>query len=507
VSSAIDKKSDGTVPIAVAFALAALLIHLLTNGRYGYFRDELYYLACGDHLDWGYVDHAPLIALIARTGRALFGDSLHAIRFFAALASPALILLTGLIARELGGGRFAVALACLCVLVAPIWLILHTFLSMNAFEPLFWMGCAYVLLLVIKRDNPKLLVWFGVLAGLGLENKHSMLFFGFALCAGLLFTKDRRLFLSPWLWLAAAIAVLLFLPNLIWQYQHHWPTIEDLSNVRKMHKNVELSPIEFIGQQILIMQPASALVWIPGLWFLLFDRIGQRYRALGVSFVVILGLMLALKGKNYYLAPAYPIMFAAGAVLWERGRAWVKVSLPAFIAVTGILFAPLTLPVLPVDALIRWQEIIHVSPPKTEVAHSGALPQHFGDMFGWPEMVATVADVYQNLPAADQAKTAILAGNYGEAGAIDFFGPRYGLPKAISRHQTYYLWGPRQYTGEIMILLQSNRADAEQYCTTVESGPELNHPYAMAEEHYQILICRGLKMPLPQLWPRLKLWN
>ena len=504
---AVDKRSGNTLPIALGIALAGLLIHLLTNGRYGYFRDELYYLACGDHLDWGYVDHAPLIALIARTSRSLFGDSLHAIRFFAALASPALILLTGLIARELGGGRFAVALACLCVLVAPIWLIMHTFLSMNAFEPLFWMGCAYVLLLVINCGNPKLLLWFGVLAGLGLENKHSMIFFGFALCAGLLLTKDRSLFLSPWLWIAAAFAALLFLPNVIWQYQHHWPTLEDLSNVRKTHKNVELSPVAFIGQQILIMLPTSALVWIPGLWFLLFHRAGKRYRALGYSFVVIFAVMLALNGKNYYLAPAYPMLFAAGAVFWERRPAWTKIALPALILVTGALVAPLTLPVLPVDALIRWQEIIHVSPPKTEVAHEGALPQHFGDMFGWPEMVATVADVYHRLPAADQPKTAILAGNYGEAGAIDFFGPRYGLPKAISGHQTYYFWGPRNYTGEIMILLQSDRADAEKYCTSVEPGPELNQPYAMAEEHYQILICRGLKQPLRNFWPRIKHWN
>lgn len=471
MSDTVDRKSAHTLPIAIAFALPGLVLHLLTNGRYGYFRDELYYLACGDHLDWGYVDHAPLIALIARTSRVLFGDSLHAIRFFAALACPALILLTGLIARELGGGRFATALACLCVLVAPIWLILHTFLSMNAFEPLFWMGCAYVLLLVINRGNPKLLLWFGVLAGLGLENKHSMIFFGFAWCAGLLLTRQRRLFLSPWLWIGAAIAVMLFLPNLIWQYQHHWPTLEDLSNVRKTHKNVELSPLAFLGQQMLIMQPASALVWIPGLWFLLFDRTGRRYRTLGLSFVVIFAVMLALKGKNYYLAPAYPMLFAAGAVLWERSQSWAKAVLPAVILVTGALVAPLTLPVLPVDALIRWQEIIHVSPPKTEVAHEGALPQHFGDMFGWPEMVATVADVYHSLPVADQPKTAILAGNYGEAGAIDFFGSRYGLPKAICRHQTYYLWGPRQYTGEIMILLSPTARTPNDTAPRSNQGP------------------------------------
>lgn len=512
-ASAERKSISSSLAISGGFALLGLLLHLLTNARYGYFRDELYYLACGDHLDWGYVDHAPLIALIAKSSRLLFGDSLHAIRFFPALASFALILLTGLITHELGGGRFATALACLCVLVAPIWLIMHTFLSMNAFEPLFWMGCAYVLLLTINRDDPKQLVWLGVLAGFGLENKHSMVFFLFALCIGLLLTKERRLLRGPWLWVAGAIALLLFLPNLIWQYQHHWPTLEDLDNVRKTHKNVELSPLAFFGQQILMMLPTSAFVWIPGLWFLLFDRTGKQYRMLGLGFVSVFAVMMALHGKNYYLAPAYPLVFAAGGVFWERlaaGRPrlrWARFALPALIVITGVLVAPITLPVLTVDALIRYQQAIHVSPPKTEVAHDGPLPQHFGDMFGWPEMAAEVAGVFHGLPSDEQAKAAILAGNYGEAGAIDFFGPRYHLPKAISGHQTYYFWGPRQYTGEVLILLQSDREDAEKFCSSVEPGPTVSHPYAMAEENYQILICRGLKQPLSELWPRLKHWN
>ena len=501
--------SDRRIAIAALFAFAGFALHLLTNGQYGYFRDELYYIQCGEHLDWGYVDHAPLIALVAKTSRAIFGDSLHAVRMFPALASAALILLTGLIARELGGGRFAVTLACLCVLVAPIWLIMHTLLSMNAFEPVFWMGCVYVLLLVTNRGDPKLLVWFGVLAGLGLENKHSTLFFGFAVCAGLLLTKDRQLFRSPWLWVAGAIAFALFLPNLIWQYQHHWPTLEDLSNVKRTGKNAPVPPLSFIGQQFLIMLPTSGLVWIAGLWFFFADGTGKRYRALGWTYLILLGIMMALEGKNYYMAPVYPMLFAGGGVWWERRLTsnWAKIAFPALIAVTGVLLAPLTLPVLPVNALIQYQDAIGIHPPKTEVAQAGALPQHFGDMFGWPEMVATVAEVYNRFPPQDRPKTAIYANNYGEAGAIDFFGPRYGLPKAISAHQTYFFWGPRGYTGEMMILLQTSRQGAEGNCASIEDGPVLNHPYAMAEEHYQIFVCRGLKQPLKELWPKLKHWN
>lgn len=501
-----------SLAIAAYFALCGVVIHLLTNGRYGYFRDELYYLDCGEHLDWGYVDLAPLVALVAKFARMLLGDSLHAIRFPVTLAAGARIFLTGLIARELNGRRFAVALACLCALIAPVYLVLGDFLSMNAFESIFWMGCVYILILVLKRQNPRLLIWFGVLAGIGLENKHSMLFFGFSVAAGLLLTSDRRLFADKWIWIAGAIALALFLPNLIWQVQHHWPTLEDLTNVQRSGKNVALGPVAFIGQQILIMLPTSVLVWAAGLWFFFFDDAGKRFRALGWAYLVLLVMMIVLKGKPYYAAPAYPMLFAAGGVFWEKlanrpRLGWVAVALPAFIALTGAIVAPIFLPVLPVEKIIPYENEVGLHPSKTEVQQVGPLPQYFGDQFGWPEMVEKVAEVYNGLPADERAKAAIYAGNYGEAGAVDFFGPRYGLAKAISGHQNYYYWGPRDYSGEVTILLQADRSSAERFCSSVEDGPEVGHPYAMAEEHYRILICRGLKQPLRELWPQLKHWN
>src|SRR5450755_1970283 len=287
-----------TFTVVYVFALAALILHLATSGKYGYFRDELYFIDCGQHLDWGYVDHAPMIALLVKASRVLLGDSLRALMFLPAVASYLLVLLTGLIAIELGGGAFAAALACLGVALAPILLGLSGLMTMNAFEPLFWMGCVYVLLLAINRDNPKLLVWVGVLAGLGLETKHSTIFFLAALTLAVFITKERKLLLSPWMWLAAAIAFALFLPNLLWQYAHGWPTFEDLSNVRKMHKNVELSAVQFIGQQILILNPAALLVWGAGLIWLF----TTRYRVLAWAYLAILGIILALHGKNYYLA-------------------------------------------------------------------------------------------------------------------------------------------------------------------------------------------------------------
>jgi 4-amino-4-deoxy-L-arabinose transferase-like glycosyltransferase len=504
-------ESRGTdLKVAWAMAALAVLVQVLTNSRYGYFRDELYYLAAGDHLAFGYVDFAPLIAWLARGSRLLFGDSLHAIRLLPALAFGGEVLITGAIARELGGKRWAMLLACLSVLVCPVVLANGGRLAMNALEPLFWMGCIWVLLLALNREQPRLLLGCGVLLGLGIENKHSTVFFLGALVAGLLATASgRRLIATRWFWMAAAVALLLALPNAIWQYQNHFPTLEDLRNVKALHKNVELPPLPFLWQQVMMLLPVTALVWIPGLGFLLFGR----YRALGVTYLVFLAVIMALKGKDYYLAPIYPMLFAAGGVLWEqwtesrRGLRWVRFAVPAVVAALGVVAAPLVLPILPPERIAPYMEALGIKLARTENGMTGRLPQHFSDEFGWPEMVETVAGVYNSLPAAERAKTAILAGNYGEAGAIDFFGPRYGLPKAISAHQNYYLWGPRQYTGESIILLEWGPKSSQRWCRSVDVGPAIAPYYGMGSEYYNVRICHGLKKPLAEAWPEFKFWN
>jgi hypothetical protein len=504
---------SGGMAIAWAVAAVAVLLQTLTDGRYGYFRDELYFIATSNHLAWGYVDFAPLAAVILRVNRVLFGESLHALRLLPALAQGAQIVLTGLIARALGGKRFAMFLSGVCVLVAPVVLVMGGRYSMNVFEPLLWMGCIYFLLLAINRNQPKLLVWSGVLLGLGLENKHSTAFFLFALVVGIVATSERRLLKSKWLWIAVGIAFLICLPNLIWQYQHDFPTWVDLNNVRKTGKNTVLPPLNFLLQQFMMLNPASALVWIAGLGFLLFHREGKRYRVLGVTYLAFLAVMMALHAKDYYLAPIYPMLFAAGGVYWEElirrraGLRWVRVALPAFVAALGAVAAPLVIPILPIAKVVPYMKSLGIKLPHTETHDSEPLPQHFADEFGWPEMVAAVADVYNAMPPDERAKTGILAGNYGEAGAIDFFGARYGLPKSISAHQNYYYWGPRNYTGESLILLQWDLDDAQRYCESVEKGPALDPFYGMDEEHYTILVCHGLKAPLASVWPKLKHWN
>ena len=501
------------VAIISCFALFKLLLHFAYNGGYGYFRDEIYYAACGEHLAWGYVDHAPMIALVARVSRAVMGDSLFALRFFPALAGAAKVLLTGLIARELGGRRFAQALACLAVIVAPIYLGIDNFLSMNAFEPVFWMGCAYVLILILNGASERLWLLFGLLAGLGLMNKHSMLFFGFGLVAGLLLTRARSLMLSKWFWLGGLIATLVFLPNVVWQIQHQWPTIELLRNVAASNKNVVLSPLEFIGQQGLIMHPFVFPICLAGLYHYLFRPEGRPYRALGVAYVVTLVEFIVFKGKHYYLVPIYPMLLAPGAIFIEsvtarRGFRWLKPAIATLLILGGLITAPFALPMLPVETYIKYATVLPLAEgAKTETHEQGKLQQQYADMFGWENQAATVSRVYATLSPDDKSKCAIFGQNYGEAAAIDFFGPRYGLPKALSGHQSYFLWGPRGYSGEVMIVIGDNRKALEGLFEHVEQAETIRCEYCMPYENdLPVWLCRGLKMPMSELWPKVKKW-
>lgn len=492
-------------------AAAVFALHIATAPYYGYFRDELYFIACSDHLAAGYVDFAPLAAWILKANRILFGDSLYALRWLPALANAGYIVLTGMIARELGGKRFAVLLSCLGVGLAPVMLGNATRYSMNCFEPLFWMSAIYLLLRVINGGDQRLLIGLGVACGLGIENKHSTLFFIAALLVAMALTPQRKFFLSRWFWAAAAITFALALPNLVWQIQHGYPTYVDLHNVKVMHKNVELPPLPFIKQQIMMLNPLLALFWIPGIGFLFLEREGRRYRVLGFTWLIFFLELLLMKGKDYYVAPIYPIVFAATGVLYEmltRARfTWLRPILAAVAVIAGAISLPIVVPVLPPAKTAAYAQALGATKQKTEVGMQSRLPQHFADEFGWRELVKKTADLYHSLPPDEQAKTAILGGSYGDAGAIDFFGPQYGLPKSISAHQNYWYWGPRNYTGESVILLHWRRESAQRHCANVIEGPKLDDPWSMEEEQYTIWLCKGMNPPLQDFWADLKHWN
>ncbi len=383
---------------------------------------------------------------------------------------------------------------------------------MNAFEPLFWMGAIYLLVRIINGGPPRLWLWFGALVGLGLENKHSIAFFAAGVCVALLLTPERRYLTQKWIWLGGLTALLLALPNVIWQMRHDWPTWELLHNIARSNKNVVLTPAQFIAQQILIMNPATLPLWLGGIIWLLLSREGRRYRLIAIAYLVTLAEFIVMHGKHYYLAPSYPMLFAAGAVGAERlfsfRLQWFKPALLVAMIAVAALLAPTVVPILPPEKLIAYMKAIHFEPPRTETSHTAALPQLFADQFGWEEIARTVAHVYTHLAEDDRKRAAIFCQNYGEAGALDFFGPKLGLPPAISGHQNYFLWGPRDYTGEVLLVLDDRDDDErEQFESVMDLGQVVSSPWAMPwEQRNHIYLCRHVKGTVRDLWPKLKVW-
>jgi 4-amino-4-deoxy-L-arabinose transferase-like glycosyltransferase len=491
---------------------AALLIHFAFNGRFGYFRDELYYAACGQHLAWGYVDHAPLAPWLAQLSRLLLGDSLFSLRFLPAFAAPAKVFLAGWIARELGGRSFAQFLAALTTLIAPIYLTFDNFFSMNSFEPVFWMACAAIVLRILNGGDVRLWLLFGLVAGLGILNKHSMLFFGSGIAVGLVFTPARRYFASKWIWAGAAISSFLFLPNLLWEVRNGWPTLALLRAVIGT-KYAVVSSWDYIWQQSLLTLPLAAPIWLAGLWYLFRDSQGKKYAVLGWAYLTVLTEMLVLHGKIYYLAPAYIMLLAAGATwielrLLPRAGAWLKYAIVAPLLIGAVIAAPLAMPMLSVDATIAYARFWDVKAVRVENVPQGDLPQLFGDMFGWQEQAAGVASVYNGLPAAERPRAAVFAYNYGEAGAIDYFGGRYGLPKAISGHNQYGLWGPGNYSGEVIVAIGFTESRLRQFFAEVTPAANLSPRYAMPEEtNLTIFVCRRPKSSFQESWAHWKYLN
>jgi len=505
--------ADG-MPVALFLAFANFLLHLYFNNQYGYFRDEFDYTACGDHLAWGYVDHPPLVPFLIKISRLVLGDSLRSIRFIPAVATSAAVILTAMMARELGGRRFAVVLSALAFIAVPFYLNDGSVMSTNCLEPLLWMGCVYFAMLAIKRNDPRYWIWFGIVAGIGLEEKYSIAVLGFGIVVGLLLTVQRRVFTTKWIWLGGALAFLVFLPNFLWNVQNHWPFAQLMHNIKADGRDVVLSPAAYFAQQILIVHPILAPIWITGLLVFLFSARLKPYRFLGWCYLATFTVFVVLNGKNYYLGPIYPVYLAAGAVVIEsfivRSRqVWLKPAVVALVLAGGAWLAPVVMPVLPVDKFISYMDHLPFKVPRSEHSHMRAiLPQHFADQFGWEEIVATVNQAYSRLSPEERPSCGIFAQNYGQAGAIDFLGRRYGLPPALSGHQTYFLWGPRGYSGNCLIVLDDSRKVLESEFEHVEYvGKSPDNPYAM-EREITVFICRGAKFgSLAEIWPRLKRWR
>lgn len=503
---------NATLPrLRPAFLLAAmsLVLHLLANGHYGFFRDELYFIVCGTRPDWGYVDQPALVPLLAAGAHGLFGDWLLGFRLLPALVMSGLVALTAEFARLLGGGRFAQWLAGLCVLLGPIFLIQGVLFSTDMFQALTWLGLAWVLVRIERTGDERWWLAFGAIAGFSLNSKYLIAFFLAALAVGLLATPRRASLLRPWLWLGALLAAAMILPNVLWQQAHGWPFIE-LGKAGSNGKNVALSLPDFFVQQMLQTGQLAGLVWLVGLWAGAVRPRPALARAFPIAWAILMVLFVGEHGKPYYLAPIYPILLGMGAV---RIEAWLanriaRGAVLALVAAAGIAIAPITLPILPVETFLRYQAVLGFTPSTGEHQKLGALPQYYADMFGWREMAEKVAAVYNALPPEERAHAVFWGNNYGEAAAIDIFGRPLGLPPALSGHNQYYLWGPRGADGQVIIIVGGDTGHYAQLFRSYTVAGHVDAPYAMPyETDLPIYVLRGMKMPLARYWPEVKSYN
>ncbi|RPI24793.1 MAG: phospholipid carrier-dependent glycosyltransferase [Acidobacteria bacterium] len=496
------------IAVLVGPAIFKLVLHLATIKGYGLHGDELYYLACSDHMDWGYVDHPPLSVALLKLCRLTLGDSYFSIRLLSALAGTGTVFLTGLLAHRMGAGRFGQLLASVCAIVAGLYLAIGHSFSVNALDLLFWIAAFHLIFSILTGGPARNWLLLGVICGLGLQNKISLLFLGFALVTGLVLTSQRRLLFSRWPWLGGLVAGMLFLPQIAWQIANGWPTLEFIHNAQTQ-KNVALPLLDFVKEQIFLLNPFTFPIWATGLFFLLFQPRMRTYRPLGWCYVVLLALFVGSGGKPYYLGPVYSLLFAAGAVAIEVAarRSWLRASILALVLAGGAAGAPSALPVLSVESFIQYSRALGMKPSSGERFEEGDLPSYFANMFGWDELAGVVHSVYRSLPPEDQERCAILGQNYMQAGAIDYYGKSLRLPRGLCGHNSYWLWGFGTHSNDVMIIIGGRREDIAKAFGEIEQKAVFRNRYIQPMHSNQpIFVVRKPKMSLAEIWPLIRFY-
>lgn len=486
------------LPVLLGLSLALVVVHTATNGAYGWHRDELATLDDARHLDWGFVAYPPLAPALARVGLELFGPSLAGVRLLSAVAQGVLLVLTGLMAREMGGYRHTQILAAVAAALAPIAILQGALFQYVSFDMLWWVTVAYFVLRLVNSDDPRWWLAIGAGVGIGMQTKYTMAFLAVGVVAGVLFTRTRRHLSSPWLWAGVAVSLAIFAPNLIWQIRNDFVSLDFLQAIHARDVRIGRTDGFLLEQLFVCVTPAAIALWAPGLVALAVSKRFERYRILAWLYVVPFLLLLVAQGRSYYLAPAYPMLIAAGSVLLQHARAsWrpavarlASAALWSGIAVGGVVFGSVGIPVAPVNSWL-WNV-------------SARAHDNFREQLGWPELVAEVARIYHALPAEERAVTGILANNYGEAGAINLFGPEHGLPEAICTVNSFWQRGYGSPPPTTLIVLGSRAEDLAEFFEHVEIAGHTPNPFGVENEetrdHPVIYLCRGMRRPWADVW-------
>jgi 4-amino-4-deoxy-L-arabinose transferase-like glycosyltransferase len=493
------------IPAEWLIALVIGLVHLTVAGRYDIFRNELYFIVCGRHPDFGFVDQPPLVPLLAAATQ-WFGANPWLLRLPAVAAAAGLVVLTGAFARLLGGNSTSAGIAGLAAGIAPALIALTTATTTETFEPIAWTAFAYFLARAVIRQDRRAIIWAGLVAGVAMEAKYGIAFWLVPLGVGVLLTSARRLLAWPALWLGVLVGVLGALPSLLWQAFYGWPFFEVHANHLATGVNLTGTSIHFEFIQLLEMNILLAPLWIAGvvspfMWMPL-----KPARFLSVGLIGASILVFLAHGKSYYLFPVYPSLFAVGAVVIARVQSVVRTVWVIAALILSLIYAPVVLPILDPPVLANYLAFSHLAPPPAEAAGIGApLTQLFSDELGWRDLEKQVASIYHSLSAEERSRTAILAADYGEAAALDVYGQQDGLPPALCGQNQYFLWGTRGYDGSTIIHLNGDPNRWRRGCESVEVVGKFGVPYAMPYENARpIFICRGLRRSLSEIWSRLK---
>jgi hypothetical protein len=501
--------SPGISRLVIALAALTVLMHFATNlfSPYGIQRDEFLYLAMGRHLHLWRMEFPPAIAILAKFSHTLLGDSIFAIRFFAAIASGVLVYLSAKIAANLGGSRTAQIIAALAVLTSPLFLRAGNLFQPVVFDQLAWTVAIYALVRLVRTENPKWWIWFGIAAGLGLLTKFSAIFFGTAALLAVIVSPQRKWFLTPWPWVAMGIALVLGSPSVVGQIVLDYPVLKQMQDLKESQLE-RVTPSVFIAGQVQL--GPGFLLALGGLISLLIVKPLRRFSIAGWTCLFAFFILMILHGKDYYLGPVYPALWAAGACAIElvsRQRMRIALEWIAIVLLVGfgLLTLPIGIPILPPEQMAKYSLAIGAtSALRNNQGELDRLPQDYADMIGWPEQVQAVADVYKSLPPADRVRAVVLAANYGEAGAIDYYGPNLGLPNAISPAGTYWFFGPGSKPGDVAVALGIEEESLKRFFREVTLVRTVGNPWSVGEERkVPIFIARSPYKTLQEVWPSL----